>query len=244
MAETITPTDKALWRDYGYEHIQRYQFALPFCDGKNVLDYGCGIGFGSEILANNGAKTVTGFDIDQNVINLAKARCECSNITFLAGAVPPHERFDAVTIFEVIEHVREQEQTIDFIAERLRPGGYLILSVPNRLMFTDNPNPIPNEFHERELTYQEAKQLLQRRFRVIREFEQTAMSYIPNQRLWGTLVNSLILRLEQKLAKRLLQRGRDWLEPDGLLYRTQVAPLIQERREQCHQLLFVGVLDS
>lgn len=241
MAERINPSDEKLWNSYGLEHIQRYQWALPFCDGKSVLDYGCGLGFGAEIIAANGAAFVTGIDIDSNIISEAAKRSDQKNISFTANTSHIPAEVDVVTCFEVIEHIDEQEETVKWIAERLKPQGLCILSAPNRLMFSGNLDPITNEFHKRELSYSEARQLLDPHFRIIREFEQTAFSVIPNYPLWAEIQNSLLLRLERKLKAPHSAGGRDWLRPDPMLYRTEIIPLIKERRAECHQFLFVGM---
>ncbi len=44
----------------------------------------------------------------------------------------PAESFDAVTMWEVLEHVRRPKETLEQIGHILRPGGFLIMSMPNR----------------------------------------------------------------------------------------------------------------
>ena len=46
------------WELYKVEHQQRYQWASKYCDGKDILDVACGVGYGSEILARQGAASV------------------------------------------------------------------------------------------------------------------------------------------------------------------------------------------
>ena len=43
-------------------HLRFYQFASQFVRGKEVLDCGCGTGYGSALLADSGAKSVLGID--------------------------------------------------------------------------------------------------------------------------------------------------------------------------------------
>ncbi|MBO4394701.1 MAG: class I SAM-dependent methyltransferase [Spirochaetales bacterium] len=57
--------------DYHIRLADEIEKLLPPC--KTVLEFGCGLGYESEILSKRGYD-VTAFDIDQNVINRAKAR--------------------------------------------------------------------------------------------------------------------------------------------------------------------------
>src|SRR5213082_3394273 len=42
-------------------HFKRYEFALPYSAGRDVLDAGCGVGYGSALLAER-ARNVVGVD--------------------------------------------------------------------------------------------------------------------------------------------------------------------------------------
>src|SRR5436305_1525474 len=46
------------------EHRCRYRFALPYARGARVLDIACGTGFGAAMLAEAGARSVCGVDLD------------------------------------------------------------------------------------------------------------------------------------------------------------------------------------
>src|SRR5207249_4639305 len=50
------------------EHVARYLFASQLCRGKEVLDVACGVGYGAQLLARQGAERVTAFDIDRDTI--------------------------------------------------------------------------------------------------------------------------------------------------------------------------------
>lgn len=48
-------------------------------------------------------------------------------------AALPTERFDIITMWDAIEHLREPWKDLQNLSERLRPGGYLFVSTPNAL---------------------------------------------------------------------------------------------------------------
>ena len=53
------------------EHLARYRWAGALVEGKRVLDAGCGTGYGSELLASQGAAEVVGVDVDADAIEAA-----------------------------------------------------------------------------------------------------------------------------------------------------------------------------
>ncbi len=54
------------------QHRARYRFTREFVQGKEVLDAGCGNGYGSVTLLKAGARSVTGLDISEEAIAEAK----------------------------------------------------------------------------------------------------------------------------------------------------------------------------
>jgi SAM-dependent methyltransferase len=76
-----------------------------------------------------------------------------------------------VTSFETIEHHDRHEEMIGEIKRVLRPGGLLILSSPNRAVYSDEPG-YANPFHVKELYFDELEELLSRHFRHVRIYGQ------------------------------------------------------------------------
>jgi ubiquinone/menaquinone biosynthesis C-methylase UbiE len=69
--------------------------------------------------------------------------------------------FDAVVSFETIEHVDGalQEQMLRELRRVLKPGGFLVISSPNKAVYSDKRG-FTNEFHVRELYFDEFDALL------------------------------------------------------------------------------------
>ncbi|WP_448501984.1 bifunctional 2-polyprenyl-6-hydroxyphenol methylase/3-demethylubiquinol 3-O-methyltransferase UbiG [Sphingomonas sp.] len=104
--------------------------------GRRALDVGCGAGLLAEPLARLGAD-VTGIDAAPENAAVARAHAAQSglSIRYLAGEVEQlvvGERFDLVTAMEVVEHVTDPTAFVAALADRLAPGGLLLMSTPNR----------------------------------------------------------------------------------------------------------------
>jgi len=244
MPERIGPADTAWWPDYGWEHMQRYAFAARFCPSGHGLDFGCGIGYGTEILARSGALSVTGVDIDAAVIARARKREHPGNASFHtslqeAGALRP-EGFDFIVMFEVIEHLREPQAVLAELAGRMRPGGLLVISAPNRLRFTGAAAPLANQWHVNEPDYAGFRVWVSQNFEITGEYEQSDLRLDSVDHTAGTLQRSWVLRAERSL-RRLL--GRPLVVPppvDPLVRKTDILPLILERRAVCRQFIFLA----
>jgi SAM-dependent methyltransferase len=142
-------------------HLKRYEFARPHCRDRDVLDAGCGVGYGSAFLAAE-ARRVVGVDLDGDAIAYAAQRYGRPNVEFMIGDLQRLEvadaSFDVVCAFETIEHLPEPERFVSETRRVLRPGGLLFASTPRANGTSDNP------FHEREFSPAEFERLLGVRF--------------------------------------------------------------------------------
>lgn len=145
-------------------HIATYEYAMKYVNGKTVLDYGCGSGYGSHILAGKAAR-VTAVDISTEAINNAKNSFFANNLIFKDISELTDERFDIITLFQVIEHVPHAKECIKKIKNLLNPGGCLLVSTPDRTnrLFPVIQRPW-NVFHLKEYSGSGLSKLLQEYF--------------------------------------------------------------------------------
>jgi SAM-dependent methyltransferase len=142
--------------EIAYEHWHRYAFARRFVAGKRVLDAACGEGYGSALLGE-AAASVVGVDIDGPTIAHAGIRYGSDGrVRFIEGSCTelplPDASIDVVVSFETIEHLREEDQPrmVAEFARVLSPGGIVVISSPNKRLYSDERNYV-NEFHLHEL---------------------------------------------------------------------------------------------
>jgi len=134
MLHRLNPVRLGYIRDRIDQHWHRDERSRRPLDGKTALDVGCGAGLLCEPLARLGA-AVTGVDAAPELIAAARAHAERQGlaINYRACGVEELEgRFDLITAMEVIEHVLAPQAFLRSLADRLAPGGLLILSTPNR----------------------------------------------------------------------------------------------------------------
>jgi 2-polyprenyl-6-hydroxyphenyl methylase / 3-demethylubiquinone-9 3-methyltransferase len=133
MLHKLNPVRLKYIRDQVDQHWQCDECKRTPLEGKSALDVGCGAGLLAEPLARLGAK-VTGLDAAPELIAVARehAASQGLEIDYRAGELEELEgQFDLITCMEVIEHVADPAAFVKALAERLAPGGLLILSTPN-----------------------------------------------------------------------------------------------------------------
>src|SRR5918997_502567 len=141
------------------EHRARYWWATPWVAGNAVLDAGCGVGYGTALLADHGPARLVGVDVSAEALTHAPGdRAELVEADVRELPFEP-DSFDLVVCFEVIEHVEEQERVLDELRRVLRPGGTLLVSSPNRDVYAPG-----NPHHVHEYRPDELRDALGRRF--------------------------------------------------------------------------------
>lgn len=162
-----------------YEHFHRYLWAAQVVGGRRVLDLGSGEGFGAAILADS-AEHVVGVDIDERTVEHSRLNYASANLEFELGSALDLSAFEtgsfgAVVAFEIIEHVRDQEQVLAEVARLLADDGILVMSTPDRRIYSEITGQ-HNPFHERELGLEEFLELLGTRFGHVAAWGQRTIS--------------------------------------------------------------------
>jgi 2-polyprenyl-3-methyl-5-hydroxy-6-metoxy-1,4-benzoquinol methylase len=140
-----------------YQRCQfAYEFVLPMIKDKKVLDVGCGLAYGTALMAGS-AESITGLDYDQETIDENISRYQgIKNLNFQRAIIPPlpfaDNSYDVITAFQFIEHIAPRKEFMKECLRVLKPGGSLLVTTPNvKKSLARNP------FHVHEYTFDEMK---------------------------------------------------------------------------------------
>jgi ubiquinone/menaquinone biosynthesis C-methylase UbiE len=102
-------------------------------EGLAVLDVGCGSGRFSQLAAARGAR-VTSLDIGVRLLQQTRARAGSRAVAADACMIPlASNSFDLVISSECIEHTLDPLRALREIHRVTRPGGRLLVTVPNQV---------------------------------------------------------------------------------------------------------------
>ncbi|MGY9037134.1 MAG: class I SAM-dependent methyltransferase [Rhodobacterales bacterium] len=117
----------------GAPEWQAIRALLPELAGKRVADLGCGFGWASRWFRDQGAASVLGFDLSQNMIERARADTKDAGIEYRIADLEtlelPQAAFDLVYSALTFHYVRDFERLIRMIHSSLAIGGELVFTI-------------------------------------------------------------------------------------------------------------------
>ena len=132
----VNITDK----DERYYVAEKWEFRRAIRDirrfgGRKILDIGCGTGYFLDLLRDSTPSAdCAGYEFNPGVANIARSK----GYTVYHGLFPESisaeiggKLFDAITMFQVLEHLSDPVGFLKSAGRLLNPGGLLIIGVPD-----------------------------------------------------------------------------------------------------------------
>ena len=108
---------------------------LDINNSDSILDCGCGDGLYLKIIKELSVAAVSGFDLNSESLRLAQGYTKDMNVPLVQGRIGdlPYKdnSFGKIFSTEVLEHVEDDLGALKEILRILKPGGRLIITVPN-----------------------------------------------------------------------------------------------------------------
>ena len=112
------------------EVFGRFRALMP--SGVRVLDVGCGAGGGTLAINDGKGNSIVCLEPDADRSQAARQRgLDCHTDVFDARTVSSLGDFDVVVFADVLEHLAAPAGALSLAREVLRPGGCVLISVPN-----------------------------------------------------------------------------------------------------------------
>jgi SAM-dependent methyltransferase len=114
-------------------HLERYRLAAEFARDADVVDCACGTGYGCELLAQAGARSVQGVDLDRDALAVARARHVHPAVTYYEADAVRYSAKPTPNLWvsvDVIEHLPNPTRYVEHVASSLAAGGRFVASVP------------------------------------------------------------------------------------------------------------------
>ncbi len=147
------------FRDEIFEnHLKVYKFLVQLVENKDILEVGCGTGYGTFLLAER-AISVSAIDYSSQAIRYAYRNYHAENISYSVMKAEKlqfaSDSFDVALSSEVFEHLRDQRGHLREVSRVLRPNGLCFIATPNPEISQGQ-----NKFHTKENSLPEMACLL------------------------------------------------------------------------------------
>lgn len=138
-AHYYPPESEKLWQEqmekvFLVEGLAKIKKLAP---AGRLLDVGCGYGYFLDLMRSAGW-VVTGVEISKDAARFAEEKLTLDvRHGSLEDAALPSSSFDVVTLWYVLEHVREPHLLLREVWRVMKDGGLLIIRIPNRNIDVD-----------------------------------------------------------------------------------------------------------
>lgn len=128
---------------------------LPDFSGKRVLDLGCGYGWHCIYAMEQGAKSVTGVDLSEKMLETARAKTKYQEVTYLQMPIEDidfeADSFDIVISSLAFHYIQNFDEVVEKVNRCLSKNGYFVFSAEH---------PVFTAYGTQDWFYDEAGKIL------------------------------------------------------------------------------------
>jgi SAM-dependent methyltransferase len=129
-----------------------------------IADVGCGFGAHINMLKDFGS--VTALDLNEEALEKIKNKWQSGNVKAIKWKSPEplSEQFDLMLLSDVLEHIPDDKEAVEWMWQHLKPGGQVLITVPAyQALWTDMDDVC---HHYRRYSKKELKNLFVDKFQI------------------------------------------------------------------------------
>lgn len=155
---------KLIFSVFGYTSVGNYARSkiflklmrlMPYGEFERIMDLGAGLGEYSFMLSENMPESrITAVEILEDrvkILNETIKNHDYSNVTVFSEKIEKlneNETFDFIFSVDVFEHIKKDEMPFSECLKKLKPGGYLLIKMPNVVQQTILPESLFEDHNE------------------------------------------------------------------------------------------------
>ena len=118
--------------------------------GSLVMDFGCNYGHAVKLLGDKGYESF-GVDVSREAVNYGRS-ININDISLISEKDIQNNSLDAVISMDVLEHIDNDKETLEYIWSKLKPGGLMIVTVPAFMFLWGVQDEISHHFRRYKLS--------------------------------------------------------------------------------------------